>query len=114
MRNDNLLSEPESLALYAIIGLGNDADATSIRKRIKERTGRDLSVGAIYAMLDRLEEDKKFITSRPGQATAPRGNREVKFFSVDAAGMRALDEMERAQDRMREGLLIGNMIPTGV
>lgn len=66
-----------------------DAYGVSIRDRIKARTGREPSVGALYTTLERLEE-KGFVKSRVGEPTQERGGRAKKYFEIQAAGVAAL------------------------
>jgi hypothetical protein len=51
------LGEFEQLIPFSILRLGDDAYGVSIREKIEERTGRAVSVGAIYTALGRLLAD---------------------------------------------------------
>jgi PadR family transcriptional regulator PadR len=62
-----------------------------------------VSLGAIYATLDRLEE-KGFVSSSLGESTPERRGRAKRFFKVQAPGVRALQDALAALDRMRMGL----------
>jgi len=42
-----ILGEFEHLALLALVRLGNGAYGAAIRREIRERTGRDVSVGSV-------------------------------------------------------------------
>jgi Transcriptional regulator PadR-like family len=55
------------------------------------------------ASLDRLE-DKGFVKSRQGEATAERGGKRKLLFTITAPGQRALRESLQAIDVLREGL----------
>ena len=48
------LGEFEQMILFALVSLGDDAYGASIRREIVSRTGRDVSAGAVYTVLDRL------------------------------------------------------------
>src|SRR2546430_6001139 len=54
------------------------------------RSKREVSIGAIYATLDRLEA-KGYVQSRPGDPTPERGGRSKRFFRVTAPGVSAID-----------------------
>ena len=54
---------------------------------------------------DRLQE-KGFISSKLGAATAKTGNRQMKYYSVEAAGQAVLQESERTRERMMVGVLL--------
>jgi DNA-binding PadR family transcriptional regulator len=68
------LGEFEQLVLLAILRLGNEAYGVPIRLEIERRTGRALSVGALYRTLDRLE-DKGYVSSAFSDPTPERGGR---------------------------------------
>lgn len=97
------LGELEQHLLLGILQRGEDAYGITIRDEIEERTGRCVSLGAIYTALDRLEE-KKFVSSWLGGATAERGGRAKRFYRLEAAGEAALKESLRATKRMTVGL----------
>jgi hypothetical protein len=49
------LGEFEQVVLLAVLRLGKGAYGVPIRREIEGRTGRAVSVGALYSTLDRLE-----------------------------------------------------------
>ncbi|HEY7450655.1 MAG TPA: helix-turn-helix transcriptional regulator, partial [Vicinamibacterales bacterium] len=67
--------------MLALVRLNDHAYGVSVRQEIEKRTGRDVSIGAIYATLDRLEA-KGYVTSRLGDPTPERGGRSKRFFRV--------------------------------
>lgn len=80
-----------------------EAYGAAIRREIEERTGRDVSIGALYATLSRLE-DKGLLDA---EATAPQpvpGGRARKVYRFTPAGLRAVRHATGIVDRMREGL----------
>jgi DNA-binding PadR family transcriptional regulator len=79
----------EQLVLLALLRLGNDAYGMEVREEIARRTGREVSYGAVYTALDRLER-KGLVTYRLGEATPERGGRAKKYFRVLPAGSDAL------------------------
>ena len=50
------LGEFEQLVLFAVLRLDQDASGVAIHDEIEARTGREVSPGAIYTTLGRLEE----------------------------------------------------------
>jgi DNA-binding PadR family transcriptional regulator len=98
------LGEFEILVLTALVRLGPDAYGVSVRDEIEKRTGRSVSVGALYATLGRLEE-KGLVSSRLGAATPERGGRAKKHYQVEAEGRRRLESSLAAFGRMAEGVL---------
>ena len=71
----------EEVVLLAVMRLGNESYGVTIRREIEERTGRDVSLGAIYPTLDRLE-DKGLVTSWMGEPTGERGGRSRRHFQL--------------------------------
>jgi len=70
---------------------------------IEARTSREVSIGAIYATLDRLEA-KGYVKSRLGDPTPERGGRSKRFFRVSAKGVKAVNRTHRALQSMTSGL----------
>jgi len=68
------LGDFEQIVLLAVLRLGDDAYGVPIRFEIERRTGRALTVGALYRTLDRLE-DKGYVTSAFSDSTPERGGR---------------------------------------
>ena len=91
------------MVLLALLRLGNDAYGMEVRREIERRTGRDVSIGAVYTTLDRLER-KGWSAHRMGEPTAERGGRAKKHYRVLPAGARALRETRDALDVMWDGL----------
>jgi DNA-binding PadR family transcriptional regulator len=98
-----VLGEFEQLVLIALVRIGHDAYGVTIADDIAERSRRQVSLGAVYKTLERLET-KGFVTSRIGEPTAERGGRRKKHFKVLAAGQRALKQSMAALRRMTDGI----------
>jgi PadR family transcriptional regulator len=97
------LGEFEQIVLLAVLRLGDDAYGVPIRQEIEKRTGRSLTVGALYRTFDRLE-DKGYVTSWFSDPTAARGGRSRRYFKVLPLGIRVLRESRDALTAMWEGL----------
>src|SRR6478736_6016512 len=97
------LGEFEQLLLLAIVHLGDDAYGVTIRQEIEKRVGRDVTIGALYTALDRLER-KGFVRSTMSAPTAERGGRSKRHFRVKPAGAAALRQSRERLARMWEGL----------
>jgi DNA-binding PadR family transcriptional regulator len=100
---DVILGEFEQLVLLALVRQGNDAYGVSLAADIASRTGRNVSIGAVYKALDRFE-DKGLVATRIGEPTAERGGRRKKHYRVLAAGQRALKTSIGAIRNMTDGL----------
>ena len=95
--------EFEQIVLLAILRLRDDAYGVPIRNEIEQRTGRSLSVGALYRTLDRLEA-KGYVTSWFSDPTPERGGRSKRYFRVRPVGLRALRASRDALAAMWDGL----------
>ncbi|AUX39918.1 PadR family transcriptional regulator [Sorangium cellulosum] len=93
------LGEFERAVLLSVLGLGSGAYGVAVRNELEARLERSVSLGAVYTTLDRLEE-KGFVSSRHGEPTPQRGGRAKKFFTVEGAGMEALEQSRRAADAL--------------
>ena len=97
------LGELEQIVLLAVLRLGEGAYGVPIRLEIEKRTGRSLTVGALYRPLDRLEE-KGYVTSWFGDPTPERGGRSKRYFEVRPSGLRTLKASRDALAAMWHGL----------
>jgi PadR family transcriptional regulator PadR len=103
MSNRDYLGEFEHIVVLALLRLADQAYGVTVRREIEERTGREVSVGAIYATLDRLEA-KGYIKSHLGDPTPERGGRSKRFFQVTGKGVAAVNRTHRALRSMTKGL----------
>lgn len=103
VKQSALLGPLEQIVLLAVYRLGSDAYGMTVRREIEERIGRNISIGAVYATLDRLQA-KGFVSSYVGESTPERGGRAKRHFRMKAAGRRALEQSQEAVRRMAEGL----------
>jgi DNA-binding PadR family transcriptional regulator len=103
IRMADYLGEFEQLILLALARLGDEAYGVTIRDALRERAGRDVSFGAIYSTLRRLE-DKGLVSSSLGDPEPVRGGRAKKHVAILPRGRSALREAQRAFRRMSEGV----------
>jgi PadR family transcriptional regulator PadR len=94
MREHSYLGEFELILLLTILRLGDDAYGVPLARELSTLRGRDVSVGSVYAALDRLEL-KGLIASRLGKSSPERGGRAKRYFRVSADGIRAVQETRR-------------------
>ena len=103
MAKGELLGEFEHLVLLAVLRLAEDAYGMRVRREIAHRTGRDVSIGAVYATLDRLAA-KGLISSSLSDPTPERGGRAKRSFRVTGAGFDAVNRTRQELANMLEGL----------
>jgi DNA-binding PadR family transcriptional regulator len=86
------LGEFEEIVLLSVAVLDHDAYGVAVTLEIEKQTGRSVGFNSVHTTLQRLEE-KGFLISKMGGATAERGGRRKRFFRLTAAGGRALKEV---------------------
>jgi len=97
------LGDFEQLVMLATLRLEDGAYGMTIRQEIEDRTGRTVSLGAVYTTLERLER-KGLVRHRIGMPTAERGGRRKKLYALQPDGARALRDAADAWARMTAGL----------
>lgn len=97
------LGSLEHIVLLAVMRLGADAYGMTVRRAIEEATGRDISIGAVYATLTRVES-KGFIKSFAGEPTAERGGRAKRYFRMTADGIGAVRATHKIIQKMSAGI----------
>lgn len=100
---DDRLGGFEELVLLAVASLRGAGYGVTIQECLEEETGHQVSVGAVYATLDRLET-KGYLNSRLGPATAERGGKRKRVFRISASGVRALGESRRVRSSLWDSI----------
>ena len=103
MSEREYLGEFEHIIVLALLRLEDRAYGVTVRQEIEFRIKREVSIGAVYATLNRLET-KGYVKSDYGDPTPERGGRSKRFFSVTAKGVAAVNRTQRALKSMTEGL----------
>src|SRR5437763_15394363 len=95
----DLVGQFEQAVLLALVRLGKGAYGRAILNEVHARLNRDVSAGAVYATLDRLQA-KGFTSSRLAPGTAIRGGHPRRYYVLTAAGVRALNDAKSAADTL--------------
>ena len=103
MTKREYLGEFEFMVILALLRLGQNAYGVEISREIERRSRRGVSVGSLYATLERLEAHG-LISSALGEATPERGGRAKRYFQVTADGLAKIRESQRALCSMWDGL----------
>src|SRR6202050_2277797 len=103
MSGRDYLGEFEHIVVLALLRLQDKAYGVTVRQEIELRTRREVSIGAVYATLDRLET-KGYIKSYHGDPSPERGGRSKRLFQVTEKGGTAVNRTHRALRSMTEGL----------
>jgi len=100
---ENPLGSLEHIVLLAVMRLGSGAYGMTVRREIENIAGRDISIGAVYATLVRLES-KGFIKSHSGEPTPERGGRAKRYFRMTVQGEGVLRNTHEIIQKMSAGL----------
>src|ERR1700674_269029 len=103
MFSRDYLGEFEHIIVLALLRLEDRAYGVTVRQEIEFRIQREVSIGAVYATLDRLET-KGYVKSHHGDPTPERGGRSKRFFRVTAKGVAAVNRTQRDLQSMAKGL----------
>jgi len=104
MAKGDYLGEFEQLVMLAVLRLQDSAYGMEVRREIEARAGRDASIGAVYATLDRLET-KGLVRSRELAPETDKG-RPRRLYRITADGGRALERAQTAIASMWQGLKV--------
>lgn len=102
-RVSKTLGEFEQLVLFALVALGDTAYGASVRREIESRTGRPVSAGAVYTVLERLESND-LVSSWVGDPSPERGGRRKKHYRLKPAGAALLRQARDELLNMSRGL----------
>lgn len=93
------LGEFEEMVLLAVRGLHDDATGLAIQTVLEREAGRFVSLGAIYAALDRMTR-KGFVESQLGAPTPTRGGRRKRYYRVTRRGTGELRAIRDVRERL--------------
>ena len=93
------LGEFEEVVLLTVAVLGEGAYGVAITDELDNQTGRSVSISAVHAALHRLQE-KGMLSSYMGDATAERGGRRKRLFTVTVLGSRTLHDIRAVREQL--------------
>lgn len=94
----------EEQVMVAVLRTRDEAYGMSVRRELERVTGRDVTIGAVYATLDRLEA-KGLVDS---ERTPGVGSRRV--FSVTPRGAAALADTRSMRERLWNGVDLARLL----
>jgi DNA-binding PadR family transcriptional regulator len=103
MPKGSYLGEFEQIVLLALSRLGDDAYGMTIRREIEAVSGRSVSIGAVYATLERLRA-KRYVDSERSEPSAVLGGRSKRCYRLRREGARALKRTKELFERMWNGV----------
>ena len=93
----------EQAVLLEVVRLKTEAYGRAIFKGVQSRLEREVAAGAVHATLERLER-KGLLASRLGPGTPVRAGRPRRYYRIQPAGLRALDDARRTVTNIWRGL----------
>ena len=98
------LTKHEELILLAILKLGENAYIVTLRRHIKEITGKSINYGSLCNTLSALIR-KGYIKSRESDPLPRQGGRRKVLYSLTTEGKKALKQAYKIQKLAWEGLI---------
>jgi PadR family transcriptional regulator PadR len=98
------LTKHEELILLAILKLRENAYIVTLRRHIKEISGKSINYGSLCNTLSALIR-KGYIKSKESDPLRQRGGRRKVLYTLTAEGKRALKQAYDIQQRAWEGLI---------
>jgi DNA-binding PadR family transcriptional regulator len=93
------LGEFEEMLLLAVYALGEETYAVPVQEHVERASRRPVTMGAVYAGLERLER-KGFVRSITGEPTAMRGGKRKRLFGITTAGRKVLQEVRQVREHL--------------
>jgi PadR family transcriptional regulator, regulatory protein PadR len=97
----------EEQVMLAVLRTRDQAYGMAVRREIERVTGRDVSIGAVYATLDRLEAKALVGSART------EGERSRRVFSVTVRGAEVLAETRAMRERLWQGVDLARLLTEG-
>lgn len=98
-KKGNHLGEFEEIVMLTIAALQEEAYGLAIKKELAEQTQRKVSISAVHAACNRLEE-KGLLTSEFGDKSDQRGGKRKKIYTVSLKGQQALYDAQELRMRL--------------
>ena len=105
MHTDSPLGTFEEQVMLAVLRTGTEAYGMGVRREIEDVTGREVSIGAVYATLDRLEAKGLVDSGREA------GDGSRRIFTVTAGGAAALAGSRMMRERLWSGIDLRKLLP---
>ena len=107
MSADAPLGTFEEQVMLAVLRTREGAYGMAVRREIERVTSRDVTIGAVYATLDRLEAKELVVSERSA------GDASRRVFSVTSRGVAALAETRAMRERLWQGIDLRRLLADG-
>ena len=98
MKGDRL-GEFEEFTLLAVCAKKGGAYGVPVQQFVEKATGRNVTMGAVYAALDRLE-DKGYVRSAMSEPMQMRGGKSRRLFEPTPEGVRVVKSLRKVRERI--------------
>jgi PadR family transcriptional regulator len=95
-----LLGALEEQVMLAVVRTGSDAYGMNVRRELESVTGREITIGSVYATLDRLEAKTLVASDR----ASGRDGLSRRIFAVTALGVKSLELTRDTRHRLWDGV----------
>lgn len=92
--------------MLAVVRTATDAYGMNVRRELEAVTGRDITIGSVYATLDRLEAKGLVASHRTGGADAVSR----RIFFVTTLGVRSLELTRDTRARLWTGVKLPHRV----
>lgn len=96
-----LLGSLEEQVMLAVVRTGDEAYGMNVRRELEAVTGREITIGSVYATLDRLEAKGLVISTRTAAQSDAVSRR---IFAITPAGARSLALTRATRERLWSGV----------
>lgn len=93
------VGEFEELVLLTIAVLVSEAYSVAVCDELTKHTGREVKLGVVHAVLNRLEE-KGLVKSKLGESTSVRGGKRKRYYAITNAGKAAIIRAKEVRDQL--------------
>ena len=101
-----LLGSLEEQVMLAVVRTGTEAYGMNVRRELESVTGREFTIGSVYATLDRLEAKGLVTSVRTAAADAPSR----RTFVLTAPGARSLTLTRATRERLWTGVSVQDLL----
>ncbi len=95
----NYLGEFEELVLLTVAIVHDSAHGLTVKAEIEKQAGRNPLLSSVHKSLIRLE-DKGYLKSYMGEATAERGGRQKRLYELTVDGKKVLNASRELRNSM--------------
>ncbi|MGD9346436.1 MAG: helix-turn-helix transcriptional regulator [Candidatus Aminicenantes bacterium] len=107
------LTRKEELILLSIFNLRKDAYLVAITDHLSRITEKKVTITSVHLPLNRLER-RGLIASKLGEATAVRGGRRKRIYTITKMGFAELREYKRIHDELWEKYSINSSLEENI